>query len=375
MNGLYFGDNLDVLKQLYKQHPDGVIDLIYIDPPFNSKRNYNILFEDADLEDTKAQKEAFADTWSTVSYIDTLYEIQDIDLSLYHVLHALDKTALTKSAISYLCIMAIRIWYMHKVLKDTGSFYLHCDPTMSHYLKIVCDIIFGEKNFTNEISWKRTTTKSDFRQGALNWPRVRDVILHYRKDIQQPGIFHQPFAPYSQEYIEKIYRYKDEEGRRYTLDKLTAPGSGSRGHPQYTLLGVTRHWVYNKEKMETLIQEGRIIQTTPGTVPRYKRYLDEVKGVAVGDSWTDISAIASQAKERLGYPTQKPEKLLERIIKASGNEGDLVADFCCGCGTTIAVAQKLNRRWLGVDISHLSIKLVMKRLQEKEIHRDRQVDG
>ena len=159
MNKLYFGDNLEILKSLYKEHPQGFIDLIYIDPPFNSKRNYNVLFESVDMADTKAQKEAFADTWSNVSYIDTLNEILELNKNLYDFLKALDKMSNSKSSVSYLTTMTIRLIYMHKLLKDTGSFYLHCDPTMSHYLKIMCDFIFGEKNFRNVINWKRHTPR------------------------------------------------------------------------------------------------------------------------------------------------------------------------------------------------------------------------
>jgi site-specific DNA-methyltransferase (adenine-specific) len=309
MNQLYFGDNLDILKQLYVAHPQGFIDLIYIDPPFNSKRNYNILFEDADLDDAKAQKEAFADTWSHISYLDTLNEIQDIDLNLYYILSILDKSSLPKGAVSYLCTMAIRIWYMHKVLKNMGSFYLHCDPTMSHYLKIVCDMIFGNKNFRNEITWcyrKWAVTQHQFVSN-------HDVILFYSKTSK--NTFNTMYVPLSK--------------------------------------GTLKRWKGKKQKA-IFDETGKRLATNED---------NESKGSPMAD-WWEISVINPAAKERLGYPTQKPEALLERIIKASSNEGDLVADFCCGCGTTIAVAQKLNRRWLGVDISHLSIKLVMKRLQE-----------
>jgi adenine specific DNA methylase Mod len=247
------------------------------------------------------------------------------------------------------------------VLKETGSIYLHCDPTASHYLKMLMDAIFGVPNFLNEVVWKRTTTKNDYVQGATNWPRIHDVLLCYGKNSPD-AIFNQPFTALGEDYIRTHYHLQDENGRHYQLDNLTAPGAGMRGHPTYEFMGVTRYWRYNKTKMEGLLAKGRIVQPKPGAVPRYKRYLDEMKGVALGDMWWDISAINSQAQERLGYPTQKPEALLERIIAASSNEGDIVLDPFCGCGTAVAVAQRLNRRWIGIDITHLAVNLIKQRL-------------
>lgn len=293
MNKLYFGDSLDVLKKLNHDHPQGFIDLIYVDPPFNSKRNYNILFEAADLKNTKAQKEAFADTWSNISYKDTLEEIKDIDLDLFSFLESLDKIRIQKSAVSYLTTMAIRIYYIHKVLKDTGSFYLHCDPTMSHYLKLVCDLVFGNKNFRNEIVWWYETggiPKNDFS-------RKQDVIFRYSKSNNVTFNIKDIMESRSDEVLRRI---------------ATGNESATRSKGQF------RH---------------------PSDVFK-------------------IASINAMAKERLGYPTQKPEELLKRIIAASSDKGDLVADFFCGCGTTIAVAQELGRKWIGVDISHLAIGLI-----------------
>jgi len=316
MNKLYFGDNLEIMKELLKQNPNGFIDLIYIDPPFNSKRNYNVLYESIDMEDTKAQKQAFADTWSNVSYLDTLREIQDIDMGLYEFLNALDKINISKSAISYLATMSIRIWYMHKLLAETGSFYLHCDSTMSHYLKIVCDLIFKEKNFRNEIVWQRYSGFK--RKTAKKFPQKNDIILFYVKS--ENHLFNVQYIPHKTEYIK---RFKpDETGRLCRTD--VNPTKGGR----------------------------RTI------------YLDEVEGNIIDSVWVDINPINPVAKERLGYPTQKPEALLERIIEASSNKGDVVADFFCGCGTAISVAQKLKRKWVGVDISHLAVKLITKRLMD-----------
>lgn len=264
--------------------------------------------------------------------------------------------------LAYLAMMAPRLSERRRVLKPTGSIYLHCDTTASHYLKMLMDAVFGPENFKNEISWRRTTTKGDYKQGATNWPRIRDVILYFSK-TDTPK-FAQPFAPYSADYVGVKYRYRDPDGRIYRLDNLAAPGAGSRGHPTYEFMGVTRYWRYNREKMESLLAIGRIVQTKPGTVPQYKRYLDEMPGIAIGDTWEDIDPINAMAQERLGYPTQKPEALLERIITAATAEGDVVLDPFCGCGTTIAAAQKLRRGWIGIDITHLAITLIRSRLTD-----------
>ena len=258
MNTLYFGDNLDVLKRLNQEHSQGCIDLIYIDPPFNSKRNYNILFEDADLEDTKAQKEAFADTWSTISYLDTLEEIKTVNLGLYYVLHAFDQSSVSKSALSYLATMAIRIWYMHKVLKDTGSFYLHCDSTMSHYLKIVCDLIFGDTAFRNEIIWFYRRWSAF----AHRFQRSHDSILFYTKHDKNIHTFNLQLIPYTAK--------------------------------------TNKRW--KGERMHNIVTEHGKLLKEPA--PEH-----EEKGANMPDVW-EISILNSQAKERLGYPTQKPEELL-----------------------------------------------------------------
>ncbi|MBX7141029.1 MAG: restriction endonuclease [Chitinophagales bacterium] len=364
MNHLYFGDCLDILLELDREHNGkGFIDLIYIDPPFNSKRNYNVLFESIDLKDATAQKQAFADTWSNYEYLDTLNQISAIDKDLHHFLQALNDIRISDSAVAYLTTMSIRIYYMHKLLKDTGSFYLHCDPTMSHYLKLVCDLIFGEKNFRNEITWKRTGAHSDAKQGRIGFGNVVDIILFYT--MSEKVTFNPQYLEHDERYVESTYKYKDANGRRYRLDNLTGPGGAAKGNPFYEFLGVKRYWRYSKEKMQKLFEEGRIIQTKAGNVPAYKRYLDESKGVEANNIWIDIPPLQFSDAEKLGYPTQKPVALLERIIKASTNEGDLVADFFCGCGTTIDAAEGLNRKWIGADISHLAIALIDKRLKKR----------
>lgn len=288
------------------------------------------LFEDIDLKDTKAQREAFADTWSSVTYYDTINEIQELDLDLYKFLSALDSINISKSAISYLVTMSIRIWYIHKLLKDTGSFYLHCDPTMSHYLKLVCDLIFDNKNFRNEIVWcykARHFSKKNFN------PK-HDIILRYSKSNNYIFNWQEVLRPLSPVTIKK-YKLRDNNG----LYRLV--GRGIKGSPIQSAKDIDPKW--EKERPELVKRD----------------YLKA--GVPYEDYW-NIDLINQAAKERLGYPTQKPEALLERIIKASSNEGDLVADFFCGCGTTVAVAEKLNRNWIGVDISHLAINLVLKRI-------------
>jgi DNA modification methylase len=363
-NTLYFGDNLHILRE---HIPAESVDLIYLDPPFNSKRAYNVYLKTPKGVQSESQITAFDDTWhwgeqAEQEYYDLLRQVNTDVAELFSSLRRFLKES---DIMAYLVMMTSRLLEMHKALKPTGSLYLHCDPTASHYLKIVLDSVFGFENFKNDIIWLRTVPKSDFRQGATNFPRVHDCLLYYQKNTNSAKVFNQPFSDYTQAYIESSYPFiEPETGRRYGAHSLTAPGAGSRGHPQYEFLGVVRYWRYGKEKMEQLYREGRILQAKPGNVPRYKRYLDEVEGVPVGDVWADIKNLQGASKERLGYPTQKPLALLERIIQASSNPGDLVLDPFCGCGTTIHAAQKLGRPWLGIDITHLSIHLVERRMKD-----------
>ena len=348
-NRLYFGDCLEVMRE---EVSDESVDLVYLDPPFNSKRLYNAFIGGS-------QWVAFDDTWRWHEAIEDFHEVASVP-RLAGLMEGLRLMLEEGAELAYLSYMANRLVECHRVLKSTGSIYFHCDPTMSHYLKTILDGVFERRNFRNEISWKRTTTKSDYRQGATNWPRVRDVILHYSRDVNQAR-YTQQFGPYSQEYLRRTYRHT-ENGRRYRHDKLTAPGSGTRGHPRYEFMGVTRHWVYNREKMERLLKEGRVIQTAPGRVPVYKRFLDEVRGVAISDHWDDIPPIQGSAKERLGYPTQKPLALLRRILEASSNAGDVVLDPFCGCGTTLHAAQDLGRKWIGIDVCVNACRVIERRL-------------
>ena len=319
MNHLYFGDCLEVLKELAANN-EPFIDLIYIDPPFNSKRNYNVLFENINLKDSNAQKQAFADTWSNVLYIIELNNISELNKDLFDLLSFFDRCkSVNDSAVAYLTTMAVRIWFMHKLLKNTGSFYLHCDQTMSHYLKLICDIIFGEKNFQNDIVWKRTFAHSD----AKRYSRVSDTILFYSKTAAFK--FNKIKLGYNKDYLDRYYGNTDKtNNKRYALDSLVKP-KGSIGY-FYDLCGCAappNGWRMPQEKANIWLAEGRIAIPKTGKTPRYKRYIDEVNGLSQTNIWTDLPPINSQAKEALGYPTQKPEALLERIINTSTNEETL----------------------------------------------------
>jgi site-specific DNA-methyltransferase (adenine-specific) len=361
-NHLYYGDNLRVLRESIATES---VDLVYLDPPFNSNASYNVLFKGPSGTDSAAQIEAFDDTWHwTESAEEAFGEVlHSGNGNAAEMLRAMRSFLGENDMMAYLAMMAVRLMELHRVLKPTGSLYLHCDPTASHYLKILLDAVFGAKNYVNEISWHRTTAKADYKQGAKHFPRVRDIILRYKKEGKGDVVFNQPFSEYDEGYLSSKYGKVDESGRRYRLDNLTGPGGAAKGNAYYEVMGVFRHWRYTREKMDALIEEGRIIQTKPGGVPQYKRYLDEMPGVPCSDAWDDIRPINSQAQERLGYPTQKPVALLERIINTSSNPGDVVLDPFCGCGTTVHAAQKLDRQWIGIDVTHLAIGLIEGRLR------------
>ena len=361
-NRLYYGDNLDVLRE---HVPSESVDLVYLDPPFNSNANYNILFKSPAGSQSDAQIEAFEDTWHWNDKAEDAFDqvMRSGNTKAFDLLNAMRSFLGENDMMAYLSMMAIRLIELHRVLKPTGSLYLHCDPTASHYLKLLLDGVFGATNYINEISWKRTTAKADYQQGAKHFPRLRDIIFRYNKNHGENRVFNQPFQEYDDGYILSKYSSIDADGRRFMLDNLTGPGGAAKGNAFYEVMGVERHWRYSKANMERLISEGRIVQPRPGAVPRYKRFLDEMPGVPLGDDWDDIRPLNSQAQERLGYPTQKPLALLERIIAASSNEGDVVLDPFCGCGTAVHAAQKLGRQWIGIDVTHLAISLIEKRMQ------------
>ena len=341
-----------------------MLTLIYLDPPFNSNQTYNILFQEKDGSQSASQIKAFGDTWhwdeaAARSYEETV----EAGGQVAEAMQAFRKLLGTNDMLAYMSMMAPRLVELRRVLKPTGSLYLHCDPTASHFLKLLLDAVLDPANFRTEIVWKRTTAHSDTRQGRRQHGRIHDVLLFYTKN--DDWNWNPVFVEYNQEYVDQFYKHQEPNtGRRYGLDNLTGPGGAAKGNPSYEVMGVTRYWRYSEERMQALIEEGRVVQAKPGAVPRYKRYLDEMPGVPLQDVWTDIRPIGSQAAERLGYPTQKPVALLERIVQASSNEGATVLDPFCGCGTTIAAAQKLGRRWIGIDITHLAISLIRYRLAD-----------
>jgi len=361
-NTLYYGDNLPILREYIQA---ASVDLVYLDPPFNSNRSYNVLFQDESGADSDAQIKAFDDTWHWGASAERIYTdlVQESPDRVSRMIAALRDFVGTNQMLAYLVMMAARLVELHRVLKPTGSLYLHCDPTASHYLKVILDGIFGPENFRNEIIWKRTSAHSDSKQGnVLHMGRIHDIILFYTRT--DAATRNEIYQPYDEGYIDGFYKHQDPDGRRYRLGDITGPGGASKGNPQYEFLGVTRYWRYSKERMEELHLQGRIVQTRPGNVPQYKRYLDEMPGVPIQDIWDDIKPVGAQAAERLGYPTQKPIALLERIISASSNPGDLVLDPFCGCGTAIVAAQQLERHWIGIDVTHLSIALQKNRLKD-----------
>lgn len=354
-NMLYYGDNLEVLRKYF---PDECVDLVYLDPPFNSKADYNILFKESSGEESVAQIQAFSDFWHWDKTAEKTYlEIQE-EPKLTDMIQFLHAHLGRNDMMAYLVMMTIRLKELHRVLKSSGSLYLHCDTNASHYLKLVLDSIFGPENFRNEIIWKRF----NFHADAQRFGKVADRLLFYSKTDNYK--FQRQMAPYKEAYIKAKFTHVDENGRRFRLSDLNPPAN--RG-PVYEFHGVTRAWRFTKEKMLQLEKEGRIY--TKSKVPQLKRFLDELEargGAAVHEIWDDIPAINSQAKERIGFQTQKPTKLLQRILLASSIEGDLILDPFCGCGTTIMAAQELRRKWVGIDITHLAISLIRSRL--KEIH-------
>jgi DNA modification methylase len=363
-NTLYYGDNLDILRRYID---DECIDLIYLDPPFNSNADYNVLFAEKDGTQAHAQIKAFEDTWTWD--LEAAQEYAEVLRSPHTRVAACLKGIHDflggSDMMAYLSMMAIRLIELRRVLKKTGAIYLHCDPTASHYLKFVMDAVFGPENYVNEIVWKRQSSHNDAKQGSKHFGRIHDVLLFYRRSYDAP--FNHQYRAYDEEYLEKFYKHVEPgTGRRYSLGDITAPGGASeiKKNPFYEFLGVERFWRFSKEEMQRLYKAGVIVQTKPGAVPRQKRYLDEGKGVPVGTIWEDIELLQAYDAERLGYPTQKPSALLERVVAASSNEGDIVLDPFCGCGTTIAAAQKLNRRWIGIDITHLAINLIKVRLAD-----------
>ncbi len=338
---LIWGDKKYVLPSLLDEFA-GKVNLIYIDPPFNVGANFSfttsVPTENDDEEETTFTKEpniieqkAYRDTWGRGldSYLNWFYET---------------------------------VVLLRELLAEDGSLYVHLDWHAAHYAKAILDEVYGPDAFVNEVIWKRQTAKGDVTQGAQHMGRIHETIFVYSKSAKYT--WNLLYTPYEQSYIEAFYRHKDPDGRRYQLSDITAPGGGeaAKGNPRYEFLGVTRYWRFSKIRMQELYEQGRIVQTSPGSVPRQKRYLDEMPGIPLQDLWLDVQSVQAQASERVDYTTQKPEVLLDRIIKLASNEGDLILDCFCGSGTTSAVAERLNRRWITCDLGRFSIHTARKRL-------------
>ena len=362
-NRLYYGDNLEILR---KEIASESVDLVYLDPPFNSNATYNVLFKAPSGQQSQAQIEAFEDTWNWTAHGEQAFDevMHSGHAEAAEMLRAIRAFLKENDMMAYLAMMSVRLLELHRVLKPTGSLYLHCDPTASHYLKILLDAVFGPEHFANEIIWQRSTGKSLMKRRL---PNNHDVILFVQKGVLSTWNESAAFVPYDQATLldrtREKYSHKDADGRLYQMDNLINPNP-NRPNLTYEFLGVTRVWRWTKERMQEAYDAGLVIQSKPGMVPRFKRYLDEQRGLPIGDVWTDIPPLNSQAQERLGYPTQKPVALLERIISASSKPGDVVLDPFCGCGTTIHAAEKLGREWIGIDITHLAISLIEKRLKD-----------
>jgi len=341
---------------------DETVDLVYLDPPFKSDQDYNVLFANKDGTKAGAQIKAFEDTWSWDQEAAAEYQrTVEAGGRVSQVMQAFRLFLGENDMLAYLTMMAPRLVELRRVLKPTGSIYLHCDPTASHYIKLLMDAVFGPEQFQNEIVWKRTSARSD----SHRYNHIHDVILFY--SIGRGFTWNVQYMPYDDAYINKFYRHIEKDtGRRYTLSDLMAPGTrkGESGKPWRGIDPNARgnHWKYTVSTLDELDSIGRIYWPPKGRVPRFKRYLDEMDGLPLQSIWVDIPPVSAHAAERLGYPTQKPEALLERIIQASSNPGDVVLDPFCGCGTAIAVAQRLGRRWIGIDITHLAISLMKHRL-------------
>ena len=353
-NELYFGDNLDILRE---QIADESVDLIYLDPPFNSNATYNVLFREKGGEESAAQITAFEDTWHWSIESEAAFRevVTDGPEKLGRLLQAMRDFLGQNDMMAYLTMMAQRMVELHRVLKPTGNIYLHCDPTASHYLKLLLDAVFDPDNFQNEITWKRTSAHSDSKR----FGQVKDIIFYYSKTNDR--IWNPVYIPHDESYVSNFYRYEDERGRYRLHEIIRTASMGPRPNLVYKYKGYTPEWGWRMErnKLEVLDKDGRLIWSKTGR-PYRKTYLSE--GMVPTNLWTDINPLSAQSKERLGYPTQKPEALLERIINASSNEGDVVLDPFCGCGTAVAAAERLNRRWIGIDVTHLAITLIRHRM-------------
>ena len=384
-NKLFYGDNLEILRGRDADGrpliADESVDLIYLDPPFNSAASYNVLFRAPDGRASESSIEAFEDSWHWTDAAAQAFQevVTGRHQGASALLRAMRAALGENDMMAYLTMMAVRLAELHRVLKPTGSLYLHCDPTASHYLKLLLDGIFGPTHYRNEIIWKRTGSHG----GARRWGSIHDTLFFYTKGNE--FTWNRTYENYNDQYLDKFYRFTDERGR-YRLVTLTGAGkrSGHSGSPWRGVdpTGAGRHWAVpagalagassgksmasltTQEKLDRLDEAGLIYWPPRGSVPQQKRYMDEAPGVTVQDLVTDIRPLGKLDAEKLGYPTQKPVALLERIIAASSNLGDVVLDPFCGCGTTVHAAQKLGRPWIGIDITHLAVSLIERRLKD-----------
>lgn len=361
LNRLYYGDNLDVLR---RHIDDESVDLVYLDPPFKSDQDYNVLFAEHDGAQAASQIRAFEDTWRwDESAARSCAEVIEAGGRVSQVMQAFRTFLGDSDMMAYLAMMAPRLIELRRVLKATGSVYLHCDPTASHYLKLLMDAVYGPSMFRSEVIWKRTSAHSS----AKRYGPVHDTLLFYSKSDSYA--WNRIFEPYNPAYLETFFDQQDKDGRRWKRMDLTGAGvrHGETGQ-KWRGIDVTakgRHWAYPPSTLDKLDRDGRVHwPQKKGGMPRLKQYPEDLPGVPLQDVWADISPMHNLSRERLGYPTQKPEALLERIIAASSNEGDTVLDPFCGCGTTIAAAQKLGRQWIGIDITSLAISLIRNRLAD-----------
>ena len=364
MKKLYYGDNLQILRE---HIADESIDLIYLDPPFNSKRDYNLLFKTPKGHESDAQITAFEDTWHWGGQAqDEFREIMQCkNTQVAEMMQALRNYLGENDMMAYLTMMANRLLELHRVLKPTGSLYLHCDPTASHYLKIVLDGVFGKENFRNEIIWQRTSSHANV---STKFGVVHDTILFYGKTLTPT--WNQLHVPYTEAYVDTFFDQVDEDGRRYARRDLTASMQRASKGQLYVWKGITppgsRCWAMSEDNMNKLASEHKIHwPKKEGGMPRLKVYPEDLPGVPLQDLWYDIKIMHNLSDERLGYPTQKPLALLKRIIEASSKPKDVVLDPFCGCGTALDAAELLKRNWIGIDITHLAVSLIEKRLKNR----------
>lgn len=353
-NTLHFGDNLDVLRGM----PAEAVDLVYLDPPFNSNATYNVLYGTKRGGASQAQSHAFHDTWKwSINAKRALDETAERHLQAGALLDAFHKAFGDSTIMAYLAMMTVRLIEMYRVLKPSGSLYLHCDPTASHYLKTILDAIFGTAQFRNELVWQRSLPKG---LAFTRFASAHDVILYYAKG-EKPQWTAQ-YTAHRDEYVEKYYSLVDDKtGRRFQATSLINPNP-DRPNLTYDFHGHKKVWRWTRQRMLKAEEEGKIYFPPNGGVPREKRFLDQMKGNPVSDVWIDIPPVNSQAEERIGYSTQKPLALLKRIIEASSKEGEIVLDPFCGCGTAIEAAETLKRQWIGIDITYLAIHVIEGRL-------------